>query len=357
MRMSHWFLIIAVVAIGWVFLRGGEERYATVPRRQLDYDTVAVSQGLTQQARALDLEKELDVSLLPGIGRQAIRNAAQAGLKEQPFLQAVLREVSDRVAEISTIDLNGDGTADPVLVKPEPAGDEQYVVLSLRVPAQTAYPLPPASDTAAWKKVETFEVATMTVALTDKELTVEAQGNRHVYPQSHGQHYYAHDRQPSFLQTYLAIRMTQWMFFPRYYGFYGMGMGYGYYRPMGVPMRVSRRAGAISSRGYRSASSASSPVVRGRSGAAPTSAYSRNFRNSPPRSLNQLRSSRSFARRQGAGAVGRGGFGRGGVTRGSGGSAPTRRYASQRSRSRGFGGFGRGSSRSGFGGGGSRFGK
>ena len=226
MKLSTWFLILAVALIGYVIFQGGEQRFGR-RAQPLNYDVMAVSQGLTPEAQALNLEKDLDVSLLPEIGKQAIRDAAQQGLKEQAFLQTVLRTVSDRVHEISTIDLNGDGTVDPVLVRPEPAGDEHYVLLSLQVPAPEAYPLPAASDTSAWKGVQTVEVATMSVSLDQQELAVQASGNQYVYPDSYGQHYVAYDRSPSFLQTYFAIRMLDWMFFPSYWGFWGPGWGYG----------------------------------------------------------------------------------------------------------------------------------
>ncbi|MEE8436091.1 MAG: hypothetical protein V3S64_14995 [bacterium] len=349
MRMHHWFLIIAVLVIGYVLMRGGSDRY-TQPQARLNYDTVAVSQGMTEQARALNLEKALDISLLPEIGKASIREAASKGLQKQEFLQAVMRDVSNRVSEISTIDLNKDGKTDPILIKPEPDQSEQFVILSIRVPAQNAYPLPSAGDAEAWRKVETFEVATLTVSLNQKELTVQARGNRHMYPNSYNRHYYAYDRGPSIMQTYMTMRMMEWMFFPRYYGGFGPGYGYGYYRPMGVGMRMSRRSAAIGSRGYGSSRYSSQSVVRGRSGRTPSSSYSRK---SPPRSLSQLRSTRSFSRRQSGRIAGRGGFGR----NGGGRYAPSGRYSSRRSSPRGFGGFGRGSSRGSFSGGGRRFGK
>ena len=59
-----------------------------------------------------------------------------------------------------------------------------------------------------------------------------------LYPNSAGNHYVAHDRSPSFLQMYVTMRMVNWMFFPRMYGFYGAGYGYGFYRPMGVPVMM-----------------------------------------------------------------------------------------------------------------------
>ena len=85
MKMQNWFLVIAVVAILWVIFRGGDDRYAG--RRSLDYDRLAVSQGLTAEAAQLDLAQDLDVALLPEIGKQAIRDAAQQGLREQGLLQ------------------------------------------------------------------------------------------------------------------------------------------------------------------------------------------------------------------------------------------------------------------------------
>src|SRR3990167_10969990 len=105
MKPIHWLLIAAAVFLAWNYFRDDDIAQRRVP---LNYDQVAVSEGLTAEAQALDLSDDLDVSLLPAIGKQAIRDAAQQGLKEQAFLQAVLRQVSDRVHEISTIDLNGD---------------------------------------------------------------------------------------------------------------------------------------------------------------------------------------------------------------------------------------------------------
>ncbi len=347
MKSYHWFLIIAIGVLVYVFTRSGEQQFASA---SIDYDRMAVSQGMTAEAAALDLQKDLDVSLLPDIGRQVIREAAQKGLQKQAFLEQVIQEVGNRVREISTIDLNDDKIVDPLLVKPEPVEGEQYMLLSLRVPAPGAYPLPAASDRAGWKKVEVLEVATMTVALDDKSLTVEARGNQHVYPNQTNNHYVSHDRSPSFLQMYFQMRMMQWMFFPRYYGFYGPGYGYGMYRPMGVGMAMGRRGGVVSSRGYASSRASGSPAIRSRSGAAPRSAYSRTYSSQAPKSLNQVRSSRSFARRQ-AGGTRSGGFGRSQSRTRSGGFG---RSSGSRSR---FGGFGRGFSRGGFGGGGFRGGK
>ena len=359
MKTHHWFLVIAVVVIGYVLLRGTEQQF-TGRRVSYDYDRLAVSQGLTPQAQALDLADQLDVALLPELGKQVIRDAAQQGLREQAFLEYVIREISNRVREISTIDLNADGTVDPVLVKPEPQEGEQFVLLSLRVPAPEAYPLPAARDEAAWKKVETLEVATMTVALDAEQLTVQASGNQHLYPGSAGQHYVAHDRTPSFLQMYLTMRMVDWMFFPRTYGFYGPGFGYGGYRAVPVATTRSARAGTVSSRGYSPAGAAGRSAVRTSSGGTPTSAYARAYPKQPPRSLSQLRSSARF--RQPTRAARAGGFGRaadrGGSSRYTRSSTSRAGGFSRATRStRSTGGFGRGFGRSAFGGGGMRFGK
>ena len=343
MKSSHLFLALAVIVLGYVFLKGGDESGGN----SLNYDQLAVSQGLTQEAVDLNLEKDLDVSLLPDIGKQVIREAAEKGYKEQEFLGYTIREVGNRVREISTIDLNGDDVVDPILVKPEPQEGEKFALLSIRVPAHDAYPLPAAQDAEAWKKVETLEVATMTVALDEKALTVQAQGNQHMYPNAAGQNYVARDTTSSFLSMYFTMRMLDWMFFPSMYGFWGPGYGYGNYHPMGVGQVAGQRNSTVSSRGYSKTQGTATSAVRSRAGAAPTSQYSRAYSSAPPKSLNQLKSSAGFQRRQSA-AVRSGGFGS---------SAGRQQGLSTRRAPSGFGGFGRGSSSSSFGGGGMRFGK
>jgi hypothetical protein len=307
MKPHHWLLIIAIAVIAWFVLRDDEPR-----RRALNYDQLAVSEGLTAEAEALDLSDDLDVSLLPDIGRQVIRDATRQGLREQAFLQYVLREVSNRVREISTIDLNGDGVTDPVLVKPEPQEGEQFVLLSIRVPAPDAYPLPEARDTDAWKDVDSVEVATMTVALDPQALTVQAQGNSHLYPNAPQQHYVVQDTVPSFLSMYFAMRMLDWMFFPPMWGFWGPGWGYAYHVPQPVPDTRAARTEALSRGDYQRASPRSTSAIRARGGAAPTSQYSRLYANQRPRALSQLGSSTAFSRRAG-GPVAAGGFGRPGA--------------------------------------------
>ena len=313
MKIHHWFIIFGILALWYVLQRGGEERFVA-SRAPLDYDQLAVSQGLSADAAALNLQDDLDVSLLPALGRDIIRDAAQQGLREQAFLSYVVQETSNRVREISTIDLNGDDVVDPVLVKPEPAPDEQFVLLSIQVPAPGAYPLPAAGDAAAWGKVETLEVATMSVALSQEALTVQASPNQHLYPAQAGQLYAARDTAPSFMQMYFTMRMLDWMFMPRMYGFWGPGYGYGMYRPTTVPQAASSRAGTIGRRGYGRASAGSTSAIRTAGGAAPTSSYGRLYSRTPPKALRDLRSSAGFQQRQ-AGRLASGGFGRSGGAR------------------------------------------
>ena len=122
------------------------------------------------------------------------------------------------------------------------------------------------------------------------------------------------------------------------------------YRPMGVGTMMGRRGAAVSR--YSSSRASQSSSIRSRSGATPTSQYSRTYSKQAPKSLNQVRSTRSFQRRQAATSRG-GGFGRSGGR----GTSPSRsRGFASRTSSR-SGGFGRGFGRSSFGGGGFRFGK
>jgi hypothetical protein len=351
MKPVHWLLIAALGVIAWMVLRDGDE----APRSaSLNYDQLAVSQGLTSEAQTLNLSDDLDVSLLPDIGKQAVREAAQRGLKEQAFLQQVLRDVSDRVREISTIDLNADGVTDPILVKPEPVQGEQHVLLSIQVPSPDAYPLPEARETAKWKDLDTVEVATLTVALSDQALTVQAQGSPYLYPNAAQQHYVAYDTTPSFLSMYLALRMIDWMFFPPMWGWWGPGWGYGYQVPRPIPDAYSGRQDTLTRRGYETAPGRAESAVRTRAGTAPVSQYSRLYANQTPKAISQLRATTPFRARQPGGASS-GGFGRsaGAFSNRSGlpqARAPVgtpRSYAAPRPFSPrlsrpGFGGFGRG---------------
>jgi hypothetical protein len=349
MKPTTWLLIGAIAVLAWLAFR---DKDPEPPRATLDYNQFAVSEGLSAEAQELNLSGDLDVALLPDIGRQAIREAAQQGLKEQAFLQFVLREVGNRVRETSTIDLNGDGITDPVMVKPEPQAGEQFVLLSLQVPAPDAYPLPEARDQAAWRKVETIEVATMSVALNPQALTVQAQGNPHVYPPSAQQPHSVLDSVPSFLTMYFAMRMLDWMFLPPMWGWWGPGYGYGGYQPPPVGDQLGRRQETIARRGYERTAPRSEPAIRTRAGSAPTSQYGRLYANQRPQALNQLRSSTAFRAREGAAAPRGGGFGRPGTQGRSPAAFSNRLPASPRAftaprpfRSRiggGFGGFGRG---------------
>lgn len=364
MRRIHWFFVIALGVLGFVLWRSAQLPPA-LRGGGYDYQVVGVSEGLTERARALDLAKNLDVALLPEIGKQVVREAAQRGLKEQAFLVYLVRETSNRIREISTIDLNADGQVDPILVKPEPVQGEQYVLLSVRVPEAKAYPLPAASDQAAWRNVETLEVATLTLALSPQALTVQAQANPQAYGGQQGQPYVVQDRTPNFLQMYFALRMVDWLFAPRGYGFWGPGFGYGRWVPVPVPTTERGRGATIGSRGYTPAPPSGETAIRSRSGAPPTSSWSRAYSQKAPSTLGDVRSSTPFRTREGAPGLGGGLPGGAGAGGGFGrsrsfGSAPVPAPSSPRfgapatPRVRGFstpsrgsfgGGFGRGYSR------------
>lgn len=334
MKPFHWYLIIALLAVGYVFFRGGEND-------SLNYNSLAVSEQFNLDQ--LDLSDDLDISKIPEIGKAVIRDAAQKGLKEQAFLEYLIQNLSNRIRAISTIDLNSDDKVDPILIKPEPAEGEKHVLLSIMVPAHDAYPLPKATDAEGWKKVDTLQLGTMSVSMDPKQLTVQAQADPHTYSQSSGKHYVTQDRSSSFLQTYMALSMMRWMFSPPYYGFYGAGYGYGGYRSSPV-----NRSVANSNRsGVKSSPAQSGSAIRNSKGKAPSSSYSRAFSSTPPKSLSNLKSSSKFRKRQ--------------ITKARSGGFRSRSNVSNRptrsSRTSRFGGFGRGSSRSSFGGGGSRFGK
>ena len=98
------------------------------------YDTKSVGvgvSGIVNSYGEIDLSKDLDIKIT-GCGQRGLQSWSRAkieGVKLQTF---VVRHLSQSIRDISTVDLNGDGTTDPILVVPE--GDNEHMTFSIRVP-------------------------------------------------------------------------------------------------------------------------------------------------------------------------------------------------------------------------------
>lgn len=214
------------------------------------YDTnnvgVGVS-GIVNSYGEIDLSKDLDASKLPDLIKEAYVDGAKKKLKGEDLQRFVVRQLSERIREISTIDLNGDGVTDPVLVIPE--GDDEQMTFSIRVPDPAEVPkYPELSNASEWQDIATNK-AIEVVALTAmpqvdagqvKGLDFESRPNPHFYSNSS----YYRASHTSDLLRYMIIRdmffRPMW-FGPSYYGWYG-----GYYSPYSVRSVYNSRTTKLS---------------------------------------------------------------------------------------------------------------
>lgn len=339
-------LLIAIFLLMgyWIFFGGTKKEEPPKVSYQPQKPVVGVSDSLNQEAidrLGVDLTEHLDPKLVPPLVEQAMKETAEAGVKEQEFVQVAVSNVSNKIRDISTIDLNNDGIADPILVLPQNIADgAEHMQLSIRVPDPAEITtLPPGSDQEAWVDIaenKSLEVMTASaIKQDDQNMLMQAAPNPQVYSGSHPPYYHHYSPLSTMLMTSL---MMHWMFAPR---FYGPGFGYGYY---GAPARTTsvvrqNKAGAASNLREAKGSTSAGLNSKGQSVAA------NNFKKVPPKSLNQIKSTQ-FKSRNAAATNRAGGFGK---TSSSAASQKTIRPSQGASR-KSFGNFGRSSSRKSFGG-------
>ena len=203
-------------------------------RYNTDNVGVGVS-GMVDEFGELDLSKDLDAALLPDMISQCYQDGLKQGKKGDDLQRFVVRSLSEKIREISTIDLNGDGNTDPVLVIPE--GDEEQMTFSIRVPdPSTVKTYPPFTDAAAWQKIaedKAVEVVAVTAVPQSqgskvRSMEFESRPSSAFYSSSQ----YYHRSYTSDLLGYMVVRdlffRPRW-YGPSYYGWYG-----GHYRPYRV---------------------------------------------------------------------------------------------------------------------------
>ncbi|MBF0197567.1 MAG: hypothetical protein HQL32_07645 [Planctomycetes bacterium] len=192
--------------------------------------TVAVLQG-----ENLDLSSELDPAQVPEIVKEAYLEGADLKKEGKELVQFVIQDISTKIAQISSIDLNEDSIPDPILIVPE--GNSESMTFSVRIPDPgqvKSYPDNPNEwqNIAENKAIEVLSVTVFPRKGNGKNpnFDVEARPNRQVYEGHHHHHYHS-----SFMHTYLTMHMMNSMFFSPF-GWYGPGfygrMGYygrGYY--------------------------------------------------------------------------------------------------------------------------------
>lgn len=320
--------VILLPFIALILFLGGccSERYSS--------SNVGVGMSaMLDETGELDISKDLDASLLPDMVSQCYKEGLQQKKDKEELQKYVVRSLSQKIREISTVDLNGDGNADPILIIPE--GDSEQITFSVRVPdPKEVQEYPSLSDATAWqdiaenKAIELVAVTAVPKIQGDKVkgMEMEARPSSAFYSSSQ---YYRHSFS-SDLFTYMLVRdlfFRPYWFGPSYYGWYG-----GFYRPYSVGSIYNARTTTV--RKYSSGSSSYSRIRT------PTG-------NLPSRSTNsQLASQKSFSSAENVRKnVKSGGFGRS-STRSSTQKGFGRPSSAGKSSSRGW--FSSSSSRGGF---------
>ena len=286
---------IALLMGYWIFFDNSSET--------TDFSNmVGVGQAINSETAKklnVDLSQYLDPQIVPAIVEESLKTVAQSGATEQAFMQGFINEVSTRLQNVSTIDLNADDIADPLLVVPKQVAEGgEHMTLSIRVPDfSQVQTLPESTDQDAWKDIaenKSLEIMTASaVKSKEDQLTVQAAANPQTYP-SHPPYYSHHSSLGSMLMTAM---MVNWMMTPRMYPMYG---GYGM-----PPRQVADVQRNRTSSSYSKATGTSNPA-KTTSG---TSIASNQFSKIKPTAMNQVRSS-EFKKRSAQSSVRSGGFGR-----------------------------------------------
>ena len=153
-------ILLAIFALGlyWVFFGEDDKKESARFKYSSENIPIGISNQLNTEAFekfGIDLTEKLDPKFIPTITSEALRETNQAQVSENEFLPTLVSLISNKVREISTIDLNEDGIADHILIIPQTEkGDTDFLIFSILVPDPNMVNiLPPGSDKEAWKDI------------------------------------------------------------------------------------------------------------------------------------------------------------------------------------------------------------
>ena len=338
---------ILILGVYWVFF--GEDK----TRDNVGYNfssqnvPIGVSNQLNSKALeklGIDLTEHLDPKLVPAITSEALKEATQANVSEEKFLPTLVSIISNKIRHISTIDLNEDGIADPVLIVPQTeTGDSDFLVFSILIPDPSEVSvLPSGSDQEAWRNIaenKSIEIMTASVVRdSGDQLTMQSAPNPQMYQSSGAPYPPYYGTGYSMTSLFMTSMMMSMLFRPPF--MWGGGFGYGYGSPMAVSSVKNRRAAATSSLKKAMPAKSAAKTAGGKS------VSSNKFRSTSKKSLNNIKSTKfRSANRKSSG----GGFGSSLSSHKKPAATQRRRSVTRRksifggSRRRGFsfGGFGR----------------
>lgn len=297
--------VVVLLGLGWLIFGGSEPDRNDVVNYSNSNVPIGVSDTLNEEAvnrLGVDLTDNLDPQLIPVVVAEAMKEATEAGVSEADFIPSLVSKISNKIRDISTIDLNADGLADPILVMPASASsDQEFIQFSIKVPDPAEVSeLPPGSDQEAWRDIaENKSIEIMTASATKNaqdELSMQSAPNPQMYNSSPAPYY--HYSSPGLGTILLTSMMMSALFSPP------MGYG-GYYGgpPRNVSTVQSQRSGATSS---MASSNPSQNTVKNSKG---QSVGQSNFKKVPPKSLNQVKTAQFRSKSNAATANRSGGFG------------------------------------------------
>jgi len=344
-------ILIAILILGlyWIFF--GENKSQESAR--FNYSSKNIPIGVSDQLNSeaieklgIDLTEHLDPKLIPAITSEALRETSLAKVSDEDFLPTLVSKISNKIRDISTIDLNQDGIADHVLIVPqtEKSGAE-FLVISILVPDPSQVSvLPSGSDRIAWKDIaenKSIEVMTASVVRdSGDQMTMQSTPNPQMYQSAGAPYSPYYGSGYSMTSLFMTSMMMSMLFRPPYIWGGGFGYGYGYGDPRTVSSVQNRRISSTSKMKKASPAYSTAKTAGGKS------VTSNKFRSTSKKSLNNIKTTKfRSANRKASG----GGFGKSRIQREPLVSKRRRSVTRRRSlfgggrRMRGFsfGGFGR----------------
>ena len=340
---------ILILGIYWVFFGEDKSRDSSVSSYTSQNIPIGISDQLNPEAiekLGIDLTDNLDPKLIPAITSEALRETTQANVSEDSFLPTLVSKISNKIRDVSTIDLNEDGIADPVLVVHQTeTGDSDFIVFSILVPdPDKVNVLPSGSDNGAWRDIaenKSIEIMTASVVRgSGDQMTMQSAPNPQMYQSSGAPYPPYYGTGYSMTNLFMTSLMMSMLFRPPF--MWGGGYGYSYGGgTIAVSSVLNRRGAATSLLKKASPSKSAAKTGSGRS------VSSNKFRSTSKKSLNNIKSTKfRSANRKASG----GGFGNIRTQR-KPGATQRRRSLTRRSslfgggrrsmRGFGFGGFGR----------------
>jgi hypothetical protein len=230
----------------------------------------------------VDLTDNLDPQLVPVVVAEAMKEATEAGVSEADFIPSLVSKISNKIRDISTIDLNADDLADPILVMPTSASfDQEFIQFSIKVPDPAEVSeLPPRSDQEAWRDIaENKSIEIMTASVTKNaqgEFYIQSAPNPEVYYSAPPYYHYS---EPGLDTELLTLMMMRSLFSPPFMGYGGYDGG----PPRTVSTVQSQRSSFTASMGSSNPSQSAVTNSKGQS------VGQSNFKKTPFKSLKQVK--------------------------------------------------------------------